>query len=87
MTAEASDASRSLTFNGWHQGFVYSFENSDSWLNVSHGSQNKFKDASPRTGGPASLMLRFARRLLTRPMRGPATSRPMAWIPEAPTEP
>ena len=43
VKAEASDASRSLTFNGWHQGFVYSFENSDSWLNVSHGSQNKFQ--------------------------------------------
>ena len=43
VRAEATDASRSLSFNGWHQGFVYSFENSDAWLNVSHGSQNKFQ--------------------------------------------
>ena len=43
VKAEASDASRFLSFNGWHQGFVYSFENSDAWLNVGHGSQNQFE--------------------------------------------
>jgi|GEM_PF-2209053 len=43
VSAEASDASRFLAFNGWHQGFVYSFDNSDAWLNVSHGSQDQFE--------------------------------------------
>ena len=43
VKAENAAASRSLSVSGWHQGFVYSFEGSDAWLNVSHGSQDQFE--------------------------------------------
>ena len=43
VTSVDEKASRGLTVSGWHQGFVYGFEGADSWLSVTHGSQNRFQ--------------------------------------------
>ena len=41
-TSATSSAYRSLEIGGWHRGFVYSFEGTDAWLEVSDGSKDKF---------------------------------------------
>ena len=41
-TSADTGASRSLSVGGWHKGFVYAFEGTDAWLDVSQGAQDKF---------------------------------------------
>jgi len=41
-TSTDSQASRSLTVSGWHEGFSYTFAGTDAWMDVNHGSRDRF---------------------------------------------
>ncbi len=40
--ATESDAFRTLSVGGWHQGFEYTFSGQDAWLEVTRGAQDQF---------------------------------------------